>query len=126
MRFIKELIILILIVVFIFSIDIITKNITKKNLSQITNKLNAVEENLNTKENKNIMNELLNTWKNVESKLAFFMEHNELEQISSKMTNAKLSLENENIGDTKLYLDEIKYRIEHIKNKQKLELKNIF
>lgn len=126
MRFIRELIMLILIIVFVVIIDNITQNITEKSLSKISIKISQVEENLYSENNKNKMNELSESWKDIEAKLAFYMEHNELEQISSKMTNAKISIEKNDTDEAIFYLDEIKFRVEHIKNKQKLELKNIF
>ena len=126
MRFIRELIILILIIVFVIVIDNITQNITEKSLKNISLKINEVENNLYQENNESEIKELSEIWKNEESKLAFYMEHNALEQISSKMTNAKISIENDNLNEAILFLDEIKFRIEHIKNKQKMELKNIF
>ena len=126
MRFIRELIILILIIVFVIVIDNITQNITEKSLKNISLKINEVENNLYQENNESEIKELSEIWKNEESKLAFYMENNELEQISSKMTNAKISIENDDLNEAILFLDEIKFRIEHIKNKQKMEFKNIF
>lgn len=126
MRFIREFIILVLIIVFVIVIENITQIVTEKSLSAVSGKIVEVEENLYNENGKNKIKELSQTWKNKESNLAFYMEHNELEQISSKMTNAKINIENDNIDEAIEYLDEIKFRIEHIKNKQKLELKNIF
>ena len=126
MRFIRELIILILIIVFVIVIDNITQNITEKSLKNISLKINEVENNLYQENNESEIKEITKIKKNEESKLAFYMEHNELEQISSKMTNAKISIENDDLNEAILFLDEIKFRIEHIKNKQKMEFKNIF
>ena len=81
MRFIRELIILILIIVFVIVIDNITQNITEKSLKNISLKINEVENNLYQENNESEIKELSEIWKNEESKLAFYMEHNELEQI---------------------------------------------
>lgn len=126
MRFIREFIMLFLIIVFVFAIENITQKNTESVLREINSKIFEVEEELYSKNNKDKMNEFSKFWKNKEAKLAFYMEHNELELISSKITNAKTNIENNNIDEAIEYLDEIKFRIEHIKNKQKLELKNIF
>lgn len=126
MRFLREIIILILILVFVIATQNITRNITEKSLKKLEDKIADVEKSVYSENKENKIEELSNIWKNEESKLAYYMEHNELEEISSKMTNSKKSIENEKIDEAIEYLDEIKFRIEHIKNKQKLEFKNIF
>ena len=126
MKFIREFSMLFFIIVFVFVIENITQKNTESVLKEINSKIYELEESLYSENNKEKMNEFSQTWKNKEAKLAFYMEHNELEEISSKITNAKINIENDNIDEAIEYLDEIKFRVEHIKNKQKLNLKNIF
>ena len=64
-----------------------------------------------------------------EDALDYYMEHNELERISSNITILRSNLRNisdNNYAEIRALIDEIKYRLEYIKNKQKLGLKNIF
>lgn len=126
MKFLKEYITLFLIILFVISIDFMTSNITKNSLEEINKKIAEVEENLNTDYQVEKIRELSELWKNKESKLAYYMEHNELEEISSKVTDAKSNIENNRVEEAIEQIDEIKFRVEHIKNKQKFELKNIF
>ena len=109
-----------------FQKDFIEEHRNDINVIKVDNEIIGVFTNYINENNESEIKELSEIWKNEESKLAFYMEHNELEQISSKMTNAKISIENDNLNEAILFLDEIKFRIEHIKNKQKMELKNIF
>lgn len=54
------------------------------------------------------------------------MEHNELEEITKLVNSLVFSIENdkkENINET---IDEIKFKMEHIENKQKVKIENIF
>ncbi len=126
MRFLKEYVILFFIIVFIISIEIITVNITKNFLSEINNKIEEVEYSIESDENKKKIDELSELWKNKENKLEYYMEHKELEEISAKIRNAKSNIENDNIDEAKEQIDEIKFRVEHIKNIQKVNMRNIF
>ncbi len=126
MRFLKEYVILFFIIVFIISIEIITVNITKNFLTEINNKIEEVEYSIESDENKKKIDELSELWKNKENKLEYYMEHKELEEISAKIRNAKSNIENDNIDQAKEQIDEIKFRVEHIKNIQKVNMRNIF
>ena len=126
MRFLKEWIIVILVIAFVIIIEIITTNITKNFVEKIDKKIGEVESSLETDENEDKIEELENLWKNEEVKLEYFMEHKELEEISAKIINAKSNIKNDNLDEAKEQIDEVKFRVQHIKNKQKLDLKNIF
>ena len=54
------------------------------------------------------------------------MEHDELEKVSVLVDNVKSNIEADNDDVIKEQVNEIKYILEHVKNKQKIELKNIF
>lgn len=126
MRFLKEYVILFLIILFVVSIEIMTDSITHKSISDINIKIEELEEKLESDEAKNKIKELCTYWKEEEDKLAFYMEHNELEKVGVLVDNVKSNIENDNMEDVTQEIDEIKFLLQHIKQKQKLELKNIF
>lgn len=126
MRFLKEYVILFFIIVFIIFIEIITMNITKNFLEEINDKIAEVEYSIETEKGKENVRELSELWKNKENKLEYFMEHKELEEISTKIETLKSNIENDNIDEAKEQIDEIKFRVEHIKNIQKVNMRNIF
>lgn len=126
MRFLKEYIIIILIIVFVILIEVITNSITKKSINDINYSIQKVDESLETSENNEKINELCDSWKKECDKLSFYMEHDELEKVGKLVDNVKSDIENNNTEDVKQELDEIKFLLEHIKDKQKLQLKNIF
>ena len=126
MRFFKEYVVIFLVIVFVILIEIITDSITKKSINDINNKIEEVEVSLETSENNDKINELCDSWKKECDKLSFYMEHDELGKVGILVDNVRSDIKNENTEDVKQELDEIKFLLEHIKDKQKLQLKNIF
>lgn len=125
MRFIKETIGIILIIVFVISIEIITEKITNNSLRVISQEITNIEENGEEKIEESV-NKLSETWKNEEAKLSCYMEHDELEEISKLINSLKFSSKKNDTEKIEENIDEIKFKMEHIKNKQKVKIKNIF
>lgn len=88
----------------------------------------------NSKENKTASNnELLEKasnlkeeWKNVENKLAYFGEHDELEKIGYAIAQLEENIRNEEFDDALLNNIESKFWLNHFKEKDSFTLKNIF
>lgn len=125
MHFIKETIGIILIIVFVISIEIITEKITNNSLRVISQEITNIEENGEEKIEESV-NKLSETWKNEEAKLSCYMEHDELEEISKLINSLKFSSKKNDTEKIEENIDEIKFKMEHIKNKQKVKIKNIF
>lgn len=126
MRFLKEYVIIILIIIFVIAIEFITDGITNKSIGDIRNSIQDLEESLETEEAKGKIKDLCSSWKEEEKKLSYYMEHDELEKVGVLVDNIKSNIENDNTEDINQELDEIKFLLEHIREKQKLQLKNIF
>ncbi len=126
MRFFKEYIIIILIVIFVIFIEFITDGITNKSISDIRESIQDLEDSLETEDSKDKSKALCSSWKEEEKKLSYYMEHDELEKVGVLVDNIKSDIENDNQEDIHQELDEVKFLLEHIKEKQKLQLKNIF
>lgn len=126
MRFLKEYTIIFLIIIFVIAIEIVTDNITQKSISDINKSIQELERTLETEQSKEQIQKLCQAWKREKDKLSFYMEHDELEKVGVLVDNVKSDIENENTEDVKQELDEIKFLLDHVKDKQKLQLKNIF
>ncbi len=126
MRFLKEYVIIFLVIVFVASIEIITDSITDKTISDINISIKEVEDALETDEAMDKINDLCLSWKRESDKLSFYMEHDELEKVGVLVDNVKSDIKNENTEDVNQELDEIKFLLDHVKDKQKLQLKSIF
>lgn len=124
MRFIKETIGIVLIIVFVICIEIITGKITNNSLQNISKEIEKVEKE--EVEAQNAVSSLSEVWKVEESKLSCYMEHDELEEISKLINSLEFYSKSNDIESIDEEINEIKFKLEHIKNKQKVKIKNIF
>lgn len=127
MRFKKEIAIFVLIILFIMFCDIIFEEhfSTQKNEFELL--ISDLQELvLKEQDAKNKSEELYQNWIEIESKAAYYVEHNELEKVSLKVGLIKKTVEINETDLTVEYLEEIKFLLDHIYDKDKLRLKNIF
>ena len=125
----KETIICIFIIILIIGLDIITQNYTKKSTIEITDCLSKLKDEI---ENENLENaklkieELDNKWDNRHDKLAYYIEHDELEKVDTAIVHVKSFVENDDIPSAMAELETGKFVLEHIERKYKFNLQNIF
>ncbi len=125
----KETIICIFIIILIIGLDIITQNYTKKSTIEITDCLSKLKDEI---ENENLENaklkieELDNKWDNRHDKLAYYIEHDELEKVDTAIVQVKSFVENDDIPSAMAELETGKFVLEHIERKYKFNLQNIF
>ena len=124
-----QIAIVIILIFFIIALDIFlgkcTDNFIKETEEYLGNLKHAlIEEDYDRSKDKSEI--LKKKWNEIEGKLAYFIEHDELEKISSQIA---IMNENTNNKEYKLALEdniETKYLLEHVKDKLKLTIKNIF
>lgn len=125
----KESVICILIITAIFSTNVITQNFTEKTVEEITEIFTDLKENILNKD-KNQIEKTIQTldekWKGVHEKLAYYIEHDELEKVDTAIVKMKAYVETEDFSSAIAELDGGKFVIEHIQEKYALNLKNIF
>ena len=124
----KEIIISVIIVFFIISLDIVTQNYTKETVVNTSEKLSNLKEKMkNTEENiSNDIEKIYANWEERRKKLAYFIEHDELEKVEINLTNIRSFIEEDELAMAINEVDEAKFILEHIKEKNALELENIF
>lgn len=126
---IQKILLIVGIIIFIVALDIglckNTDNLVDDTLVELEKiKAFLVEENFD--ESKKRSEALNKKWFEYEDKLSFYIEHDELEKVSSKIA---IILENTINKDYKPALEDVMettYLLEHVKDKNKLKLKNIF
>lgn len=129
----KELIISIIIVVLIFIGNTITENYTRESIDETTNNLESLREEIKKGEDEvdeNIAKEKIDKiheqWNSRYEKLAYYIEHDELEKVKTELTGLRGYIEKEEYSEAIPELDKSVYILEHIKDKTALNLKNIF
>lgn len=82
----KELVICIIIIIFIFIINIITQKYTSNSVETISSDLNGLkikmkDENIETEKLKQDIDKLFSEWESKHDILAYYIEHDELEKV---------------------------------------------
>ena len=125
----KETVICIVIVVLIFSLDMFTQRYTDKTTAEITEIFSELKE-LAVKEEKDKMETKMagldEKWNKKHDKLAYYIEHDELEKVDTAIVSAKSYIQTEDYSSAIAELDEGKFVLEHIQKKYAFNLENIF
>ena len=127
----KELIICTIIVISIIIGNIITQNYTKETINITTQKLDELkskitQEDILTEEVKNEILEIYDEWNKRHDKLAYYIEHDELEKVETDLTSLKSFIEVQEYKEAVSELDKTIYILKHIEEKYAFNLKNIF
>ena len=128
----KELIICIFIIAIIIITNVITQNYTKECVSQMNERLDILKEPSLAKEKieeENITAEIKNIenkWNEFQEKLAFYIEHDELEKVETQIFAMKGFAEIEKYDEIVPELEKCTFILEHIQDKTKLNIKNVF
>ena len=127
----KEIIISIVIIICILIGNGITQNYTKHATEYTSRELSSLKEviianNENNEELKNKIDKIHEEWDEKYEKLAYYIEHNELEKIESGLTLVRSYIETEEYPESIGKVDETIYLLRHLEDKNKFSLKNIF
>lgn len=129
----KETIISISILIIIFGGAIYTKNFLNKTSEEIISKLDELKEEIViAKENqerqkvKELSNEIYDKWEEMDKTWSTLVFHEELDTIQISLTKMKAQIEEGELEKSVEELETTKFLINHIKEKEKFNLKNVF
>lgn len=125
----KESIICIIIIIGIFGLEFYTQNFTKKTVDEITEMFSKIKENMLKQDTEKLDEELKNIsnkWEEKQKRLAYYIEHDELEKVHTAIVKMKSYIETDNYSEAMAELEDGKFVIEHIKEKNAFNLQNIF
>lgn len=126
----KEILICIVIVVSIFALDMVSQKYTEKKANELKEGLSKLKYELMENKLKNeILKEMDRTdeiWKNMHIKMAYYIEHDELEKIETDLTNIRSYIEMEDKKMAISLIDKCSFIMEHITEKNTFNLENIF
>jgi len=129
----KETIIIIFILIIIFGGAIYTKNFLNSTSEEIILKLDELkEEIIIAKENnertivQKLANEIYDKWEEMDKTWSILVFHEELDSIQISLTKMKAQIEKGELEESIEELETTKFLINHIKEKEKFNLKNIF
>ena len=125
----KEVVICIVVIVTIVLLDAVTQKYTRNTTSDITQifsdlKGNMLEEDKNEIDKKvKILDE---KWGQKHDRLAYYIEHDELEKVDTAIVSLKSYVETDDYSSAIAELDKGKFILEHIQKKYAFNLENIF
>mgnify|MGYP004612129843 FL=1 len=125
----KEVVICIVVIILIVFLDIFTQKYTRSTTSDITQILAALKGDM-LKEDKDKIEEkvkiLDEKWGKKHDRLAYYIEHDELEKVDTAIVSLKSYVETDDYSSAIAELDEGKFILEHIQKKYAFNLENIF
>ena len=126
----KEFVICLIIIALIAIWNFFSRDYTKKSGEEILDSLQQIKQAVEAKEDdvkvKEKLEETEKIWKNKQDKLAYFIEHNELEKIDTNLVLLKSYIETEEHNETIREINELAFLVKHIEEKYAFNLKNIF
>lgn len=129
----KELVICCVIVVVILIGNNITQNYSVESVDTLTKNLKKLREdiykdqdNVNSENNKDKLSSIFEKWYECYDKLAYYIEHDELEKVGNDLDGLKSYIETNEYPEAISELDESIFILNHIEDKYKFNLKNIF
>lgn len=122
----KDIVSVIIIILIVFGINILTEKIMSNSIYEVKSIANEIQKGLDKKIDAEKIHELDKKWREKEKILACFSEHDELEKVSKEVNSLVTSFEDDTKYVIKEKLDQIKFLLSHIEEKNKLKLKNIF
>ena len=126
----KEAIISIVLIIIIIIGNIITQNYAEKTIKTLTSKLDELKIDIEEeKKGKGIdknMDEIIEKWDRKHVKLAYFIEHNELERIEINLIGMKSYIRDMEKTEAVSKIEETKFLLENLEKKYKIHLENIF
>lgn len=132
----KEVIISIVIIVTIFIANSVSQGYTDKTIDKINNDLANIKEKLfdvldgkakhSQESMKDDVEKILNEWEDKYYLLAVYLEHDELEKVAKELISLKASVEVEEYQDAIGDAERSIFALEHLKEKEVLNVDNFF
>ena len=127
----KEIIICSIVIIVVVGLNIITENYTKESIALMNDDLERLKENMlleeQNEENINTqIDNIVNNWNDRHKKLAYYIEHDELEKVKTELVLLKGNIEVKEYEQGIPNVNNCIFILEHIKEKTALQIKNIF
>lgn len=126
----KEVVICVIIIILVIILNIITMNYTKESVQSLKTELSNIKQDIEQEKEVNSINEkignLKNNWESRYEKLAYYIEHDELEKVHLYIVGIDSNVKSDEYSQAIGELDKCNYILEHIQDKYSLSFKNIF
>ena len=130
-KMVKEFFICTMILILIVIGNGITQGYSRSSIENINEKLDNLMEEMNKEEinEEEVVKkeeEIDKQWQEMFSKLAYYIEHEELEKVSRNLENTKTYIKLKEYDNATKEINEVIYILNHIEDKYSFNLQNIF
>lgn len=127
----KELVVSLIIIISIFIFDYLTQKYTDYAINNAIQDLNTLKLSLKEKKlnNEKVIKDITQKyekWLDYHERLAFYIEHNELEKVETNYVSGKSFIENAKYEDALSEIEKTIFILEHINEKYSINFANIF
>ena len=129
----KEIIVCIFIIVLITVGNVVTQNYTVESVESLADQLSDLksdifkeEENIERDSIKDKIKQIEDNWESRYDKLAYYIEHDELEKVETNLTSLRSFIEANENSEAVSELDKSVFVLKHIEEKYAFNLQNIF
>lgn len=129
----KEVIICGVIIITIFIGNQITQNYSVETIEELTKQLEELkkemyqkQENVDSEKNNEKMDDIFKQWNERHDKLAYYIEHDELEKVETNLTSLKSYIKSNEYAEAVSELDKSVFVLKHIEDKYVFNLQNVF
>lgn len=127
---IRDIFIITIIIISVIIGTIYTQNLLGENTDVLLKKLGKLETNINENMQKEEIdknaNDIYQKWREVSEKWSIIVDHQEIDLIEKALLAVKSTIETEEYNRSIQKIQESIYLIGHIKEKEELNIKNIF
>ena len=125
----KEMVISIILVILIIIGDSVTQEYTKNTVNTLTDMLENLEQLVNARSDDEVekeLNKFEDKWNDVHDKLAYYIEHDELEKVETNFVACKSLALSKEYEQALSEIEKTKFVLDHITDKYSFDLVNIF
>ena len=129
----KEIIVCIFLIVLITVGNVVTQNYTVESVESLADQLSDLksdifkeEENIERDSIKDKIKQIEDNWESRHDKLAYYIEHDELEKVETNLTSLRSFIEANENSEAVSELDKSVFVLKHIEDKYAFNLQNIF
>ena len=125
----KEILMIFCVIALIVTLDVITNNYTKTSVNLLTEELLSLEQSLKDKNNEEItskMSNINNEWEKRYGKLAYYIEHDELEKVGTEITRLSAYINVQEYDEAQNETATTVFIFQHIEYKEKFSVRSIF
>ena len=129
----KEIVVCIFIIALIIVGNVVTQNYTVESVESLADQLSDLksdifkeEENIERDSIKDKIKQIEDNWESRHDKLAYYIEHDELEKVETNLTSLMSFIEAKENSEAVSELDKSIFVLKHIEDKYAFNLQNIF